>query len=74
MKLGVTLLAVLGAVVLLLGVGLILTYPLMLILNYVFTGSVLYALFGVYPLTFWKTYWLATALGWLFKSHNTSTK
>jgi hypothetical protein len=36
--------------------GLLFTYPLMLAINYVFTSSVLLALFGIPQMTFWKTF------------------
>lgn len=47
-------------------IGLLLAWPLMLILNYLFTSSVLFSLFGIAQLTFWKTYWLSVAAGLLF--------
>lgn len=70
----VLVLALIGVLALSFGVGLLLAWPLMLILNYLFTPSVLFAIFGIGQLTFWKTYWLSVAAGLLFGSHSTSTK
>lgn len=46
---------ILGAVILIVLISLILNYPLMLALNYVFAQSLLIAVFGVAKLTFWRT-------------------
>lgn len=52
--------------------GLLLTYPVMLGINYVFASGVLMALFGAPTISFWKTYVLLFILGVLFKSHGGS--
>ena len=53
---------------------LVLTFPLMWAINWLFAPQVLLGLFGVAKLTFWKTFVLAFITGALFKSYSTSTK
>jgi hypothetical protein len=40
------------------GIALLMAYPTMWIVNYLFTSSVISGLFGVAQLTFWKALWL----------------
>jgi hypothetical protein len=61
----------LGAILLLafvVVVAIILALPVMLIVNYLFTQSVLIYLFGIPALTFWKALWLNILCGFIFKS------
>jgi hypothetical protein len=48
-------------------VSILFTYPLMWLLNYVFTSEVLLALFGIAKMTFWKTFALGILTGLLFR-------
>ena len=63
----------LAVLALIAGIVLLFTFPLMWAINYVFTSSVLLALFGISKLTFWKTFVLAFLLGSLFKGTSTSS-
>lgn len=65
--------AVLLAIAVLAGIVLLFTFPVMWAINYVFTTSVLLALFGVPQITFWKTFVLSFVLGILFKGSSTSS-
>lgn len=67
-------LAVLGAVVLVVGLGLLFAYPLMCLTNYLFAASFLMTVFGIAKLTFWKAYCLSVLASWLFKTTTTTTK
>jgi hypothetical protein len=62
------LLKVLGVLALVLIVGLALTYPIMLLINYVFDPVFLTAVFGIAQIGFWKTYCLTLVTGLLFRS------
>jgi hypothetical protein len=55
------------------GISLLMAYPTMWIVNYLFTSSVISGLFGVTQLTFWKALWLNYITAALFKS-SASTK
>jgi hypothetical protein len=46
--------------------GLLLNYPTMLIVNYVFAPSFLLHVFGVAQLGFWRTYLLSVLTVWKF--------
>jgi len=61
-----TFLKSIGTIALIFVLALILNYPLMWAVNYLFASSFLLAVFGVAELTFWKTYVLSVVLGWLF--------
>lgn len=61
-------LKVIGIIALFLGLGLLLNYPFMLLINYLFAPSFLGLVFGVTKLTFWKTYALSVLLALVFKS------
>ena len=50
----------------------VIALPVMLIVNYLFTSTVLLAVFGIPALTFWKAFWLNWLCGILFKATNTS--
>ena len=53
-------------------VGIVIALPTLLIVNYLFTATVLMAVFGIPALTFWKAFWLTILCGFLFKSTSTS--
>ena len=55
---------------LLAGIALVLAYPTLWCVNYMFTPGVLMAAFGVPALTFWKALWLNTLCGLLFRSNS----
>ena len=42
-------------------------------MNYLFTSSTLYAVFGVYSFTVWRALWLGVLCGFLFKGSGSST-
>ncbi len=66
-----------GTIVLVLGlimlVAILAAFPVLLIVNYLFTPSVLLGLFGIPALTFWKAFWLNVLCGFLFKSTATTS-
>jgi hypothetical protein len=55
------------ALVLVAGLSLLMAYPTMWIVNYLFTSSVISGLFGVAQLTFWKALWLNYITAVFFK-------
>ena len=63
----------LGVIALIVGLALLAAFPLMWMINYLVTPSVLVALFGISKLTFWKTVALSIVSGWLFKGTSTTT-
>ena len=73
MKIIAGLIAILGVLVLIIAFALLMAWPLMLLINYVFAPNVLWALFGVSQITFWKTVALSIVTGSLFKSDSTSS-
>jgi hypothetical protein len=73
MKIFAYILGVIGIIALMAGFALLLTYPTMWALNYVFTPAILLALFGMAKLTFWKTFVLSWIVSLLFKSTSTTT-
>lgn len=52
---------------LVLGLSLLLTWPLMLVINLVFSPAALYAVFGATQIGFWKTFGLTVVSTALFK-------
>ena len=64
----------LGVIALIVLVSLLLVYPVMWGINYLFTSQVLLALFGVAKMTFWKTFVLELILGVLFKNTSVASK
>ena len=50
----------------------IFAFPVMWIVNYLFTSTVLLTVFGTSQITFWKAFWLLVLAGFLFKSTNTN--
>ena len=50
------------------GVSLLMAYPTLWMVNYLFTSSVILSLFGAVQLTFWKAFWLNYFCASLFKS------
>lgn len=66
--------AIVFAVVFVAGISLLMAYPTMWIVNYLFTSSVISSLFGVAQLTFWKALWLNYITAALFKGTTTVNK
>lgn len=66
-------LAVVGIVGLVIGFSLLLAYPTMWVVNYLFAATTLKAIFGISQLTFWKAFWLNFICGTLFKRSSTTT-
>ena len=68
---------VVGAIVSVLGLVVIVSilgaYPIKWLMNYLFTSSTLYAVFGVYSFTVWRALWLGVLCGFLFKGSGSST-
>lgn len=60
--------AVVLAVLFVLGIGFLFAFPVKWALNYVFTDGVRLALFGVAYVGFWKAYVLSLLTAMLFKS------
>lgn len=48
-------------------VAVLFTLPVKWIVNYLFTPQTIFALFGVYQLSFWKAMALSVLCTWLFK-------
>ena len=74
-----TLLKVIGAVVffmvIVVGLAMLLAYPTMWLVNYLFAPSALMAVFGSATIGFWKAFWLNFFFGVAFKSSaSTSSK
>ena len=61
-----TFLKVVGVIVMIFAVAMVLNYPLMLAMNYLFSATFLSLVFGAAKLTFWRTYVLNVTTGWLF--------
>jgi hypothetical protein len=62
-----------GILALIVGLALLFAFPLMWLINYLFTPVVLTVLFGTAKIGFWKTVVLNIISGWLFKGNSTST-
>ena len=62
---------VVGAVVV---VGLLMGYPVMWLMNYLFAPAALTAVFGIAKMTFWKAFWLNVLCGLLFKTTVNTSK
>ena len=62
------------AVILVTGLSLLMAYPTMWVVNYLFTSSVISGLFGVAQLTFWKALCLNYITAALFKGTTTVNK
>jgi len=62
------------SMILCLGIGLLLAFPLMWLWNYLVTTEVTKLLFGVDKLTFWRSLALLWLCGFLFKSSNINSK
>ena len=67
-----TFLKVVGAVVVVLAIvaaiALVMTFPTMWMMNYLFTPHVLLTIFGVSQMTFWKALWLNVLIGYFFST------
>jgi hypothetical protein len=61
-------LKVIGLIALIFVTALVFTYPVMWLMNYVFSSAFLLFVFGVAKLKFWHTYALSLVLGLLFRS------
>lgn len=69
---------VIGATVVVLllvvGLSLLMAWPVMAIINYLFAPQALIWLFGSAHVTFWKSFFLGLLCGILFKSTSSSNK
>lgn len=63
----------LGVLALIVGLALLFAFPLMWLINYVFSTALLTFLFGAAKISFWKTVALSIVTGSLFKSASTSS-
>lgn len=54
--------------------ALLMTFPVMWLVNYLFLPSVIHSLFGVWSFDFWHALWLSTLCSCLFKSSSISSK
>jgi hypothetical protein len=61
-----------GFILLVVVVGLLLAWPVMFLVNYLFTPAVILAVFGTAQLSFIKAYGLLVLCGILFKSESSS--
>jgi hypothetical protein len=72
-----TVIKAVGTAVLLFGLivllSLLFAYPTLLVVNYLFTSSLLLKIFGIPALTFWKAFWLNYLCANLLKSTTTSS-
>jgi hypothetical protein len=66
-------LTIIGGLVLLTGLALLVAWPTELLVNYLFTPSLIAAVFGAAQLTFWKAFFLNWLCAGLFKSTSTTT-
>jgi len=55
-------------------ISLLLGWPTMWLLNYLFNPSLLTAVFGISQITFWKAFWFNILIGLLFRSSTSSNK
>ena len=74
MKIIAGLFAFIGVFVLITALALLMAWPLMLLINYVFSTALLTFLFGAAKISFWKTVALNIVTGGLFKSASTSSR
>lgn len=70
----VAILAFLGVMLLVVGLSFLSAYFVMLMVNYLFTATVLTAVFGVPAIGFWQAFVLSLLTGTLFKSTYSSSK
>jgi hypothetical protein len=64
--------AVVVVVVIVAIVCLLMGYPTMWLMNYLFAPTALQAVFGIAQMTFWKAFWLNILAGILIKSTSAS--
>jgi hypothetical protein len=57
-----------GTLVILFGFSLLLGFPIMWLMNYVFTPGIMLTIFGVAKMTFWRAFWTNYLFGILFRS------
>ena len=53
-------------------IGLFIAFPVMWLMNYLFTKQVLLTVFGIEQMTFWKALWLTVLCQSLFKCSDSS--
>ena len=63
----------LGVIAFIVALALLMAWPLMVLINYVFSTALLTFLFGAAKISFWKTVALSIVTGSLFKSASTSS-
>ena len=73
MKIIAGLFAFIGVFVLITALALLMAWPLMLLINYVFSTALLTFLFGAAKISFWKTVALSIVTGSLFKGSSYSS-
>jgi len=74
MKILAYLVTFIGVLALIIGLALLLAFPLMWAINWLFAPAALVALFGVAKLTFWRTVVLSIVTSSLFRGTSTSTR
>ena len=67
--LGVTVIAFLFVIL----IAALIAFPIMWLINWLIVPKLIYAIFGVYKLNFWKALGIGLLSGSLFKSTQTST-
>ena len=72
-KLFLGIIVFLGTLVMMFGLALLMGFPIMWLMNYVFTPGVLLTVFGVAKMTFWRAFWTNFLFGILFRT-SVSTK
>jgi hypothetical protein len=55
-------------------IALLIGLPVMWMVNYLVAPSALFAVFGIYQLTFWKAFWLSILTGTLFYQSGSNKK
>ena len=66
--------AIVVVILVFIGASLLMGYPVMWIVNYLFTPAALTSVFGIPALTFWKAFWLSFLCSTLFKNGTSITK
>jgi hypothetical protein len=54
-------------------IALLIGLPVMWMVNYLVAPSALFAVFGIYQLTFWKAFWLSILTGTFFYRGNSGS-
>ena len=63
-----TVLTIVGVLLVIVALSLVMAFPTMWVMNYLFTPSLLASVFGVSQLIFWKAFWFNAFCGFLIKS------